>query len=915
MRDPSKYTVEALKELLKKRNLPTSGAKSELISRLMEDDPSGEWLRGNDEEFRDRRGDAESIPQAGFSSTQSMDARRMEIELYRREKEVAERELELARREIEMMRNQLKERTIINENVNDNITQARSVQPRVNITAIADLLSHFDGKSANYNIWESQIRLLKTAYQLEDDAARLLIGMRLKDKALEWLHSKPEYVAMPFDALLGELRAMFQHRQSRVTTRKMFEERVWRKDETFHEYVHEKIIKGNRVPIDGDEMLEYIIDGIPDDTLRNQARIQGFETVDVLLRAFERVTLRERGMFGPSRSDRKNNIPNKGEKIDDRKRSSAGAVIRCHNCGMRDHVGAKCPTKNLGAKCFACNERGHIASKCPKKTEVTRNCLVTTRSTGQKYIKDVLIQGRRVRALIDSGSDLTLMRADEYIKSGSPQLRLDETRFRGIGSDTNTTLGEFETKVVIDEHSYPICIRIVSDTMMRHQMIIGTDFLDTVEVNFKAGKISISPLHESMHDVEDALPEIFDISLTDADLEANHVDVTGVENVEQRTALRNLIENYKPNKVCETDIKMKILLKDEEPVYQSARRLSPSERSEVNAQIDEWLTEGIIQPSVSDYASPVVLVRKKDGSARLCVDYRLLNKKILKDRYPLPLIEDQLDLLQGARVFTTLDLRDGFFHVELDESSRKYTAFVVPDGHYEFLRVPFGLCNSPAVFQRFVNLTFRDLIREGIVLVYMDDLIIPSDDIEDGIRRIKRVFEVAEGAGLDLNWRKCCFLQTRVEFLGHVIEEGHVRPSDRKTEAVRRFPEPASVKQVQSFLGLSGYFRKFIPGYAAIAHPLSNLLRANVVFDFGVAERNAFVQLKTMLSEKPVLHLYRIGAETELHTDASALGYGAMLLQKSGEDNLFHPIYYSSGKTTSAEAKYASWRSWPSSRR
>jgi len=243
----------------------------------MEDDPNGEWLCSNDEEFRDRRGDAESIPQAGFSSTQSVDARRMEIELYRREKEVTERELELARREIEMMRNQLRECAITNENFNDNITRTRSVQPRVNITAIADLLSHFDGKSANYNTWESQIRLLKTTYQLEDDAARLLIGMRLKDKALEWLHSKPEYVAMPFDVLLGELRAMFQHRRSRVTTRKIFEERIWRKDETFHEYVHEKIIMGNRVPIDGDEMLEYIVDGISNDTLRNQARIQRFE--------------------------------------------------------------------------------------------------------------------------------------------------------------------------------------------------------------------------------------------------------------------------------------------------------------------------------------------------------------------------------------------------------------------------------------------------------------------------------------------------------------------------------------------------------------------------------------------------------------------------------------------------------------
>jgi len=147
----------------------------------------------------------------------------------------------------------------------------------------------------------------------------------------------------------------------------------------------------------------------------------------------------------------------------------------------------------------------------------------------------------------------------------------------------------------------------------------------------------------------------------------------------------------------------------------------------------------------------------------------------------------------------------------------------------------------------------------------------------------------------------------RVKFLGHIIEGGHVRSFDRKTEAVRRFPEPTSVKQVQSFLGQSGYFRKFIPGYAAIAHSLSNLLRASVGFDFGVAKRNAFVRLKTILSEKPVLHLYRIGTKTELHMNASTLGYGAILFQKSGEDSLFHPVYYSSGKTTSAEAKYASY--------
>lgn len=446
MKDPTKYKVEALKEMLKRHNLSTAGTKNELICRLMEADPNGEWLREDDEEPRDRRDDAEDVSQAGVSGTQQgISTRLSEIELYGREKEIARCELELARREIEMLRqNQRTEHVANNENqnVNNDIVRIRSIQSKISVTAIADLLGYFDGKSGHYETWENQIRLLKTTYQLEDDSARLIIGMRLKGKALEWIHSKPEYVAMSFDALLGELRSMFQHRQSKVALRKKFEDRMWKKEETFHEYVHEKIITGNRVPIDSDEMLEYIVEGIPDDALRDQARIQRFDTVEALLDAFEKVTLRGRGTFNSTKFERRNGVANKGEKTErgDAKKRSADTVVHCHNCGMRDHLAANCPTKEQGAKCFACNERGHIASKCPKKTGTSKSCLAATRSMNQKYIKDVLIQGHQIKALIDSGSDLTLIRADEYVKLGSPRLRSGGMRFRGVGSDNNTTI-------------------------------------------------------------------------------------------------------------------------------------------------------------------------------------------------------------------------------------------------------------------------------------------------------------------------------------------------------------------------------------------------------------------------------------------------------------------------------------------
>ncbi|GFT84684.1 hypothetical protein TNCV_2767061 [Trichonephila clavipes] len=244
---------------------------------------------------------------------------------------------------------------------------------------------------------------------------------------------------------------------------------------------------------------------------------------------------------------------------------------------------------------------------------------------------------------------------------------------------------------------------------------------------------------------------------------------------------------------------MRIILKDDIPVYQPARRLSFSENQDVNKQIDEWLEQGIVRPSSSEYASPIVLVKKKDGTTRLCVDYRRLNRKLVKDRFPLPLIEDVLDRLQGAKVYTTLDLKNGFFHVDVNEDCKHLTSFVVPDGQFEFNKVPFGLSTSPIVFQRYVYSIFRELMRKGVVIIYMDDLVIPAKDEKEWFRKTKGILEVASKYGLEMKFKKCQFLRRKVEFLGHVVENGTIRPSIAKTIAVKKFPVPTTVKQVQSF--------------------------------------------------------------------------------------------------------------------
>jgi len=578
---------------------------------------------------------------------------------------------------------------------------------------------------------------------------------------------------------------MFRHHESKLYLRRQFENRTWKKDETFQEYLHYKTIMGNKVPVEKDELLEYAVEGIPDVMMRDQARIQGFSSVESLLKAFERETLRNREATYSGRHGGGRRVSDKGKKtlIDDR---------RCYNCGEREHVSVNCPTKTLGVKCFGCGAHGHIASKCKKKinnSNVEKSVVaLVSRVPQKKYLQEVMFGDRAIVALIDTGSDISILRSNEYAKMGSPRMRVADTEFCGIGGFSAKILGEFQASIIIDGQVYPIYIRVAPDDVIPCDLIIGADFIDTVEINLKKGVISINPVRELAVGAG-TRPEIF---MIDVMRDPNTIDVDVLSKLEHKHVVEN---NYKPVQTRETDIKMTIILKDEEPVYQKARRLSQYERDIVNTQIDKWKREGIIRESVSDFASPVVLVKKKNGSHRLCVDYRMLNKKIIKDRYPLPLIENQLDRLRDARVFSTIDLKNGFFHVRMDESSVKYTSFIVPDGQYEFLRVPFGLCNSPAVFQRFINVIFRDLMKRKIVLVYMDDVIVLSRSEDDGLKNLKIVLDTASQASLKINWEKCCFLRRVVEFLGYVVANGTIRPSEGKIKAVLGFPEPENARQ------------------------------------------------------------------------------------------------------------------------
>ncbi|GBM65246.1 Transposon Ty3-I Gag-Pol polyprotein [Araneus ventricosus] len=444
--------------------------------------------------------------------------------------------------------------------------------------------------------------------------------------------------------------------------------------------------------------------------------------------------------------------------------------------------------------CSYCKGSGHYAVDCTKRRKDSKNnksssspVQICSRISKERIkTRKITIGNKTFEALIDTGSSVTLIRED--VSKGiieQSKLSRDIVVLSGLGKYEVKTKGSFQREIELYGVKYSVTWHVVPKPYLEFQAVIGSDILEQAFVGFDRKGVYFRK-HEDkvwfMH------TQVYEARIED------EIEVKHVTNPRIRKELSELINNYIPKKTETTNVSMRIILKDDVPVYQPAR------------------------------------LKKKDGTARLCVDYRKLNRKLVKDRFPLPLIEDVLDKLQDAKVYSTLDLKNGFFHVEVNEDCKHFTSFVVPDGQFEFNKVPFGLSTSPSVFQRYVYSIFRELMRKGIVIIYMDDLIIPAKDEDEGIEKLKKVFEVASKYGLEIKFKKCQFLRRKVEFLGHVVENGTVRPSVAKTIAVKKFPVPTTVKQVQSFLGLTGYFRKFIPAYSKIAKPLSDLIRSDNPF-------------------------------------------------------------------------------------
>ena len=315
------------------------------------------------------------------------------------------------------------------------------------------------------------------------------------------------------------------------------------------------------------------------------------------------------------------------------------------------------------------------------------------------------------------------------------------------------------------------------------------------------------------------------------------------------------------------------------PIRQRARRLPPHRREEVRELIQQMQRRGVIRPSNSPWASPIVLVPKRDGSNRFCVDFRKLNAVTRRDAYPLPRVDDTLATMSGSKWFSTLDLISGYWQVEVAPEDQEKTAFCTTEGLFEFTVMPFGLCNAPATFQRLMDLVLCGL-QWSECLVYLDDVIVLGRTFQEHLDSLQSVFQRLRESGLKLKPAKCHFCQEQVTYLGHIISAEGIATDPEKTKQVAQWPVPTTQREVQQFLGLANYYRRFVRGYATIAKPLHKLTEKTAEFRWTKECEEAFEDLHHRLTSTPILAHLDYSKPFILDTNASNTGIGAVLSQE-----------------------------------
>ncbi|KAK1663150.1 hypothetical protein QYE76_051309 [Lolium multiflorum] len=547
--------------------------------------------------------------------------------------------------------------------------------------------------------------------------------------------------------------------------------------------------------------------------------------------------------------------------------------IICNSCGQRGHIQRDCQKPRI--ICYGCGKEGHIKPECPNKASWSGQ------SSG----------GRGGGNNNNNNNNNSNRNYNNNNKKGKPYGKLNCTTLEQAGESDQAVL---ETPITVLSAGGTILVTHVKEAqviticdcvyfadlfiipMKDISVILGMDWLTENGAVINCGDKTVSLRNSIGGQIVFQGDKYTQLEIG---LELNSLKEVRIEDIPVVNEFQDVFPKELPGMPPDREIEFTIdLIPGTTPIAQPPYKMGPKELVELKAQLDELEQKGFIQESVSPWGTPVIFVDKRDGGRRMCGDYRNLNNVTIKNKYPLPRIQDLFDQVQGAGVFSKIDLRSGYHQIKIKKEDVPKTAFVSRYGHHEYLVVPFGLTNAPAIFMNLMNKIFMKYL-DKFVIVFIDDILIYSKDKEEHAKHLKIVLQILREHQLYAKFSKCKFWLDSVEFLGHVITKEGIAVNPSKVQSVLEWKSPKNAKEIRGFLGMAGYYRRFIEGFSKIAGPMTKLLKKNTPFVWTDECETSFQTLKEKLTTAPVLAVPEPGKDYTVYCDASKNGLGCVLMQ------------------------------------
>jgi hypothetical protein len=605
-------------------------------------------------------------------------------------------------------------------------------------------------------------------------------------------------------------------------------------------------------------------------------------------------------------------------------------ALICYGCGQSGVTRAKCtkcnsPEEQAKRKatiaCYTCKMPGVVRATCPtcnpQASTSRMNALDTEAPVTWRMKINTKFGGVESDAYLDSGADRTLISSDLHRQLEESGVKFERKRVAitvATGKKETEDIYEACIPIKLHERSYQTKVMTLKNTQS-DQTLIGLDLILPAGIIIRPSQLvwgfedAPNIWHEMQYEMVPPAPTDSD-AIRIAEIRSSTMNLREDEGSllsgPQREQVNELLHAHRDlfseKPTITSKVTHRIVTENSTPIAVPPYRLSPAKQQQLRDEVDKMLEEDIIEESESPWAAPVVMVPKPDGKLRVCIDYRQLNAITTPDAYPLPRIEDLLHSAKRTPYMSTIDLRSGYWQIPVEPDDQCKTAFITPFGLYQFKRMSFGLRNAPATFQRLID-RLRIELNGVEAYAYLDDILVLSVTFRSHCEDLRQVFDKIRTYNLKAHRNKCHFFCARINYLGHVLTPEGIQTNPEKIAAISELPEPVNLKQVQTFLQTGSWYRRFVPNFAKITKPLSDLTRKNTPWQWGDPQKEAFQTLKERLTTAPILKQADCTREFILKTDASGWALGAVLVQE--EDGEEHPVEYASRLLNAAERNYS----------